>query len=229
MHARTLLPLVLSLPMLFACAAETGGAEFIVEGGCLACPEAMSRCRDAVGSLFDRCLATCFGRDCTSCREYDSIRICADVCEDNYYCPRNDFRAVRGPVQPEVAEACRSAFASVTTRCGGTADVAACEHFARIEDPEVIEHYRCYETAPCDALAECEPERDAGRAREVCGALEECGGGCDGELEERLAGDLPWFGKAVQIELEICTLKSCDWGREGCVDAWLEGVYPDEY
>ena len=71
MHARTLLPLVLSLPMLFACAAETGGAEFIVEGGCLACPEAMSRCRDAVGSLFDRCLATCFGRDCTSCREYD--------------------------------------------------------------------------------------------------------------------------------------------------------------
>ena len=62
----------------------------------------------------------------------------------------------------------------MTTRCGGTADVAACEHFARIEDPEVIEHYRCYETAPCDALAECEPERDAGRAREVCGALEEC-------------------------------------------------------
>ncbi|MCC6216188.1 MAG: hypothetical protein IT376_15090 [Polyangiaceae bacterium] len=171
-------------------------------------------CRNAPYDVAYACVEACSGRRCATCT--------GDACAD----PRYEFQLV-GAADPEILEACARSLRK-WEGCGATVDLELCDHYARIERPEVKASYACVEATDCTGdPGLCDPAPTRWGLDLCLGLNARCdifGMGCTQDGVDALNAQAAWLRDDVRDAAEQCLEEPDCPSIARCLEAWTAAI-----
>lgn len=165
--------------------------------------------------------------DCGSSCSVSCGSDCSNACSDEPACLESK-PAFSLPQQAnlEIEAACARAVERDQV-CAESVIAVGCEHWARVERPEVVASYACISESACGGDVEpCKPPAGT-LGDELCDAgTAACGHEvCEPEFRDQFNRNSGWLRDDVADALRTCFSGPCSF-QEQCVNAWWAAVYP---